>query len=186
MTLMLDPSLLLRPWTLEDVSHARPAAVSATFLERARDGALSDPALAFFGPRGLGRRDLVELARLVASDRGLEAHRAAPETALPLAIRDPVVREILLDEWSFLRPGAWIASRVRRPFTSFVRGGAAAVQLGRDELAEWDELPGPLSLEGRLRVAANWVAVGADAPLVEALTSALPTPAAGAFLLFED
>jgi hypothetical protein len=186
MALMLDPSLLLRPWTLDDVREAGPAAVSATFLELARDRALSDSALAFFGPRGLDRREVAELARSVATAGGYEPHRAAPEVGLPLAIRDPVVRAILDDEWSFLRPESWIASRVRRPFTAFVRAGAAGVQLARAALEGWDGLPSPLSESSRLRVAATWLAVGADAPLLEALQVASPAPAAGAFLVFED
>ena len=182
MAVLLDPSLLLRPWTLEDVRAARPVSVSATFLELARDGALSDAALGFFGPRRLERSELAELARSVATDGGFDPYRAEGDEGLGLEIRDPVVRAILLDEWSLLRRGSWIASRVRRPFTAFVRGGAAAVELEREALEAWDDMPRLLAREQRLRVAANWLAVGATDRVVEAL----PGRPAGAFLLFED
>ena len=119
MALLLDPSLLLRPWTLDDVRDAGPAAVSATFLEVARDGALSDAALTFFGPRGVDRGEVAELARSAAASGAYEPHRAGADVATPLLVRDSVLQAILLDEWRFLRPGSWIASRVRRPFTAF-------------------------------------------------------------------
>src|SRR5262245_28283917 len=126
---MLDPSLLLRPWTVDDVRDGLPASVSATFLELAREGALPDAVLSSFGPRGVDRREVAELARSMARTSGVEPHRADPKEPLPLEVRDPVVRAILLDEWSFLQGDGWLVSRIRRPFTAFVRGGAAAIEV---------------------------------------------------------
>ena len=186
MALMVDPSLLLRPWTVDDVRDGLPASVSATFFELARDGALPDPVLASFGPRGVDRREVAELARgRWFAARGLEPHRAGPEEALPLEVRDPVVRAILLDEWSFLQRGSWLASRIRRPFTAFVRGGAAAIELPNEALDARGDLPGVLEPERRLRVATSWLALGVGASMLDALTAELPAPVAGAFLLFQ-
>ena len=159
--------------------------MSATFLELARERALSNAVFASFGPRGLDRREVAELARSVAEGGGLEPHRAGPEEALPLEVRDPVVRAILLDEWSFLQGGSWIASRIRRPFTVFVRGGAAAVEAPGEALERWTDLPDVLSPERRLRLATSWLALGGGVSLLSALTTELRTPVAGAFLLFE-
>jgi hypothetical protein len=56
------------------------------------------------------------------------------------------------------------------------------VELDGDALDVWHGVPDVLAREQRLRVAATWLAVGADERLVEAL----PARPVGAFFLFED
>ena len=182
---MIDPSLLLRPWTVDDVRDGLPASVSATFLEVAREGALPDAVFSSFGPRGVDRREVAELARSMARVDSLKPHRAAPGEALPLEVRDPVVRAILQDEWSFLRGEGWLASRVRRPFNAFVRGGAAAIEVPGEALERWTDLPNVLAPERRLRVATSWLAVGGSTSLLDGLAAEIPASVAGAFLLFQ-
>ena len=44
-------------------------------------------------------------------------------------IEEPV-QNVLMEEWEFLTSESWIASRLKRSFSAFLRAGAAAIELG--------------------------------------------------------
>jgi hypothetical protein len=120
-----------------------------------------------------------------------------PDTQLELHVADPVLRRILLEEWAFLQERSWIASRLRRPFRTFLNAGAAALELSErafDAVAagtlkiRGEELPPALSPGQRLRAVTKWVAVGGSgwaSALEPILAGPVATTLAGFFVLFD-
>jgi hypothetical protein len=195
--LMLDPSLLLsrRSFDLTTQGWQRGELAGATlppsFGVAAVRGELSGRSLYFFG--GYGRLvELKEVALFVERSGLLQGiqpeRRELPEDFvrnLGDAARDDLVLRILLEEWIFLTSQSWIASRVRRPFAAFLKGGAVAVEWGGKKLDQItartlkipaNEMPTALTPGQRVRAAAKWVAAGGSS------VSALVHPMMATFL----
>ncbi len=110
-------------------------------------------------------------------------------------IEEPV-QNVLMEEWEFLTSESWIASRLKRSFSAFLRAGTAAIELGGrgfDSLAAKTlklpqfEIPKALKPRQRLRAASKWIAVGGSsaAALVHPLPAVLLSATTGLFLLFD-
>ena len=98
--------------------------------------------------------------------------------------KDAVVFGVLVEEWLFLTSSCFIASKIKRPFSAFVRACAVAMEWGRDkfDLAAArvprlppERLPRPLSPGQRVRAVSKWIAVGGTS------VASLCSPMAGAF-----
>jgi len=208
---MLDPSLLLSRYTLPRVMSAVrhgelkaviPSSFWGPFLERK----LPAKVASFFAPSGpaptpaqLNERLVREDLSRVQSYELRDTSETSPEflDGLWQAARDETVVRILTEEWNFLNTHSWIASRTKRPFSTFVKAGAVVIAGGSQVL---DQLvvstlkkghPGtPPGLQGgdRLQAACKWLALGGASaspfigpPGLVALTSL----ATGYFLLFD-
>jgi hypothetical protein len=178
--LMLDPSLFLSPRSLQIIFSALEAGelegvvVPASFVEAVSAPALAE-SLSYFAPRM--RPGLVaDAAGLFRRERRIELY-SAPEAKVEEAFnrnierstRNDLVSRILIEEWSFLTSQSWIASRIRRPFSVFVKAGAVTVEGGRalynrvtNVLLETrpQEIPRALTPPRKLRRACKWIAIG--------------------------
>jgi hypothetical protein len=143
--------------------------VPASFLEHARGGSLSPGALAFFGPPGPDEGEAAEARALLNRSRNVTPFSPPQQPSLDLPVTDPLLRSILLEEWAFLQQPGWVVSRLRRPFRTYLRAGAAALELGEGTPIP-DDLP-----------EAKWAALGER---TDALRDLLPARPAGLFLLF--
>jgi hypothetical protein len=111
--------------------------------------------------------------------------------------RDETVLRVLTEEWNFLNTHSWIASRIRRPFSTFVKAGAIAIEGSRqvldqavaDTLNKGDDgIPPGLQPGDRLRAACKWLAVGGISASAFLSSPALifVVRAAGAYFLLFD
>jgi hypothetical protein len=109
-----------------------------------------------------------------------------PETAM---IRE----EVELEEWDFLQSHSLVASRLKRPFSSFVRKGAIAVELGRHWITAMEGrtlkvgADAELRAIDHLRVAAKWFAAGGPSAVALAYPLiGVPLQMAGPWFLLLD
>ena len=206
---MLDPSLLLSSRTFPIVQSAwrlgelEGALFPTSFATAMRERNISERALQFFGARTL-MPDLADVRRflLEASPIELDQSRASSWADIAFAqrlkakVRDPIVFGTLLDEWTFLTSKSWVASRVRRPFSAFIRAGGVAIEWGGrnfDRVAARvlriprQEMPRPLTRGQRLRAVTKWIAAGGSSalPLVDPISAVIGSVAIGYFVLFD-
>lgn len=206
--LMLDPSLLLsrhsldlvtQGWQREELSGVTmPPSFSAAAVREE----LSGRSVNFFGgyshpadPKEVA--SFIERASLL---EGIQPERAElPDDFvrhLGEAARDDLILRILIEEWVFLTSQSWIASRVRRPFAAFLKGGAVAVEWGRKKLDQVtartlkipaNEMPPALKPGQRVRAAAKWVGVGGSSAsaLVHPMMGFLIGAVTNVFLLLD-
>lgn len=212
-SLMLDPSLLLSMRALPVVMELarrhelRGAVIPRMVFEFMGETSLSEDVLRFFG--GPAREsehgrvgDILPLIRELRQYQSRLAH--APEMAesgtlldMERQVRSREVAEILGEEWAFLTTHSWIASRVKRPFSAFVKAGAFAIEGSRDSFDRlvaktlkrppW-ELPAGLSSRDKLRAISKWMAVGGMSALPLVLFPHIQVLVGGAFgyfLLFD-
>jgi hypothetical protein len=206
--LMLDPSLLLSSRTFGLVSQGWQrkeldgTILPPSFGAAAIRGELSRRSLNFFG--GRDPSDPREVAAFVERSGLLEGikpeRRELPDDFvrhLADAARDDLLLSILIEEWTFLTSRSWIASRLRRPFTAFLQGGAVAVEWGGKRLDEVtartlkipvNEMPVALTRGQRVRAAAKWIAVGGSSvsALIHPIAAAVVSTATGVFFLLES
>jgi hypothetical protein len=107
----------------------------------------------------------------------------------------PEITQIRLEEWIFLQSNSYVTSRIKKPFTAFVHGGAVVVEAGARGLKRLEKRTlhvavdedDPLTALQHLRVAAKWIAVGgaSAAALVQPLLGAAVGAGAGWFLLLD-
>ena len=107
--------------------------------------------------------------------------------------KNDVITEILFEEWVFLQEKSWVISRIKKPFSHFVRAGAVSVEFGRRTL----DLATKRTLKkddrdiitnvDRLRAFAKWIAVGGSAfsALINPVIGAIGHTIAGYFLLVD-
>jgi hypothetical protein len=214
--LMLDPSLLLSKRTLPVVESAWAAGelagvvLPASFVRTFSAGALTEPVLRYFRgtpePDEMSRDSVPNLGRLTRFLRELRDSEAIyqagnlPDEAfansLSIMTRDSVVTEILVEEWLFLTSSSVIASRTKRPFSTFVRAGAVAMEWGRDRFDSAaarvlklppDRLPKPLLAGQRLRAVCKWIAIGGRsvAPLLGRVAGTAGSLISGIFMLYD-
>lgn len=183
--LMLDPSLLLSLRTLPVITELarrgelRGAVIPRIFFEFVGEQSLNQDVLRFFGGSS-AEGEYGRLADILPQIRELREYlspsASEPEVAgteillnIRRQTRSERVAAILGEEWAFLTAHSWIASRLKRPFSAFVRAGAFAVEGSRDSfdrlVARTLKKHGPLPPGGfpagdRLRAVAKWVAVG--------------------------
>lgn len=208
-SLLIDPSLLVSERAfdavVESASLAEPGSlfVPRTFHELAASGELPyvEPVAGFFGASS--DVTFLHMVREAISFLPLAPYPSQDAVLLRAEVRypeirvaDPVLLAILREEWAFLQSMSWIASRVRRPFSAFLRGGAAAVELpvsvldraAAKTLKLHEDVPVPLRPGQRLRAASKWVAASGTVGAIEAFVPGLGWPAdaiAGMFLLFD-
>ncbi len=105
------------------------------------------------------------------------------------------VGRVLAEEWAFLQGRSIVGSRIKKPFNTFVRGGAVAVEGGRRRFHQLEtrtlRLDPVANAELRpmqhLRAVAKWIAAG-GAPasaLIEPLLGVAASAGAGWFLLLD-
>jgi len=111
--------------------------------------------------------------------------------------RDRIIRDILLEEWSFLVGQSWVAARTKKTFTAFRRAGAVVVDFSGQKFdgivartLRHDRLPVPTTLThlDRVRAAAKWIAVGGSpvAGFMDPIIAVVASAGAGVFLLFDS
>lgn len=207
--LMLDPSLFVSrrgigaiesAWRLGELENV---ALPASFAFALREGSISERALRFFGARA-DLPDLLPMSKSLASEMRLREYEPKPENLKGLLLherlgaiaKDTLVFEVLAQEWQFLNSESWIASRIKKPFSAFVRAGGVAIEWGRrafDRSAAKvlkippREMPRALASRQRLRAVSKWIAVGGPVvlSLVEPISAAVGSAVAGYFLLFD-
>jgi len=220
---MLDPSLFLSARTLAVVEAAWDAGeldgvrVPTSFVTAIRDGRLRGRSLEYFAGRRDDRPDLRSLDAFLrehVTDQGVEIRWPSDSFAARVRklAKDDLVSEVLGEEWTFLTSESWLASRIKRPFSAYVRAGAVAVEFGRhvfDQLIregerlgdgarnvieaalrrtlKSDKIPGPLTPPQKFRAVCKWVAVGGSSAstLIQPLAGTLLTAASGFFLLLD-
>src|SRR5208337_872104 len=214
--LMLDPSLLLSERTLPVVEAAwasgelAGAVLPASFV-RAFSGTTSRKAVVryFRGTREAEefepgtapniRRPARLLGEMSESEAVYHGPRLADEAfarSLNVVTKDSVVSDVPVEEWLFLTSSSIIASRIKRPFSAFVRAGAVTLEWGRHkfDLAAArvlrlppERLPKPLSPGQRIRAVSKWIAVGGTSvtSLYNPIAGAIGTLVSGMFLLFD-
>lgn len=143
--LMLDPSLFLSVGTLRAVQSAwhsgmlEGVLLPASFVSAVRERRVSEKTRRFFGvwgrPTDFFDLDVYNFLREIEGFVSYKQGAGAPvedefANRLRTETRDSLLSEILLEEWAFLNTRSWIASRVRRPFASFIRAGGVAIELG--------------------------------------------------------
>lgn len=85
---------------------------------------------------------------------------------LSVDIRKGIVADILLDEWFFLQEKSWLISKIKKPFTYFVKAGSVCVEFGErtlDSAIRRTLRQDPnhiLTKADRLRAFSKWIAVG--------------------------
>ena len=173
--LMLDPSVFLAEETLAFVRDelersGEVAYVSARFLEVARSSISYEEGVgAFFGQGGdetaggLFRDWAAQTDCLV----GYEPTEAEIEQAgeVATALRDlpgldADVREILVQEWVYLKTHSWLGARIDRATKVFEKAGAVVADFGKDAIdlaVSTGEAVSRVITAKRLK----WVAVGA-------------------------
>lgn len=216
-SLMLDPSLLLSMRTLPVIAdlarrnELRGAVIPRSFFQVLEERGLNVNVSRFFGGP-TGEREYGRLADILPQVRELREYqsRGAPipevtETEImPVITRQigaPEVAKILVEEWAFLTAQSWIVSRIKRPFSAFVKAGAFAIEGSRDSFDKLvartlkkpaSDLPIGLAYGDRLRAIAKWVAVGGPSaasflfhPILFPPMVALTGIVSGYFLLFD-
>lgn len=206
--LMLDPSLLLARYTLDAVISAVKygelrAVIPASFWRPFLEGKVPAKVASFFrltGPALEPRQLIGALDRLVPFEPYETSDTAQPSSefldALWHEARDETVLQVLIEEWNFLNTHSWIASRIKRPFSTFVKAGAIAIEGGRHVLNQavartlkrGDLVPPALRPGDPLRASCKWLAVGglsASAFISSPALIFLVRAAAGYFLLFD-
>jgi hypothetical protein len=137
----------------------------------------------------------IELFRIDDTGRRHLADSAFAHDLRSLA-PDPLLYQILTEEWLFMTSSSWIVSRIKRPFSTFVRSGAVAIEWGAktfDRLAARvlkiapADVPRPLTAGQRLRAISKWIAVSGLGvlPLMQPMSAAVGGLVAGYFLLFD-
>jgi hypothetical protein len=181
---MVDPSVFATPMGLEwieSVARQREGIrVSRSLLSIASDRRLSPAALAYFGLRDVPYTRLrAALETFELSSQGDETP-PTPDAAfvverLHTVIRDPLVADILSDEYLFLMTHSTVLARVKKPFTDMSRAGASFVQVVTRRTLHLP--PGqPLTSSDYRRASIKWIAVGGSA------ASAFVSPVAAAAL----
>lgn len=207
--LMFDPSSLLHQAALAQVVElaretgaGHPLFVAASFIRALNEPDLLPSVLRYFGRRveQTSPQDILAMTRAA----GLQVYTAAPAPSRqqdPIAERlirqrDRGVRDILLEEWSFLTGQSWVAARTKKAFDAFRRAGAIVMDFSGQKLdgvvartLRHDRLPAPpaLTQRDRLRAAAKWVAAGGAPvlPLVDPILGAAAGAGIGVFFLFD-
>jgi len=124
----------------------------------------------------------------------LDASDMRAEEIEPRA-ENPEVGRILAEEWAFLQARSIVGSRIKKPFNTFIRAGAVAVEGGRRSFHQLEtrtlRLDPVANAELRpmqhLRAVAKWIAAG-GAPasaLIEPLLGVAAGAGAGWFLLLD-
>lgn len=211
--LMLDPSLLLSRRTLRVIMNLaergelQGAVIPQTLFEFIGERGLNRDVLRFFGgPAAEGEYGrladvLPQIRELLRFQSPLisEAEMAGTEILRNIRrqVRSEGVAGILSEEWAFLTAHSWIASRIKRPFSAFIKAGAVAIEGSRDVFDRVaartlkmspPSLPAGLSSGARLRAISKWVAVGGMSALPFVPSPHLQVLVRGAFgyfLLFD-
>jgi len=188
---LLDPSLLVgwRRLRKTESETGKLVSVGVTFVipksfsDSIRGGSSFDlnNAFMFF----LGRKDIPYSDDVVGTLRRI-TDRYAVFTPTPLQrerhkeflevlsgqdvwgsrIPDPLVLDIVREEWIFLHEGSWIVSRIRKHFDKFIKAGAPCLQFGkkatdaliRRTLKRKDN--DPITMVDKLRAVGKWIIVG--------------------------
>lgn len=208
LSLMLDPSLLLSMRTLPVITELarrnelQGAVIPRTFFEYVSEQGLNEDVLRFFGgPTGEGEigrvGDILTQIRALRdylSPQGLAAEAAERGISVNIQrqVRSEQVAAILGEEWAFLTSHSWMASRLKRPFSIFVKAGAFAIEGSRKSfdvlVAKTLKRPTGLSSSDRLRAVSKWVAVGGMSALPLIVVPPMQVLLGGAFgyfLLFD-
>jgi hypothetical protein len=179
--------------TLLDVAISEPAILRrlAPFLEIPRDAALGVSVL---------RQLAQEIRPAVQTYRIPEAlnirHDGGPRLVLDTLVeftRNPLLAQILHEEWYFLVSESWLFSKTRRAFDAMVEAGGTAIQMSQrsfDRVVRrtLKKKPNePLTPTNRARAAAKWIAVGGPALLsvIEPISAAIASATGGYFLLID-
>ena len=205
--LMFDPSSLLDPVGLEQVIEAaQNEAVRANlFVPASFVRALNEPDQLQLVRRYFGRgHDAMadDILRRIR-DVGLQPYvgeQTIGETDLVAQrlaqSRERIVRDILIEEWTFLVGHSWIAARRKKVFDVFKRSGAIIVDFSGHKFdavvartLHHHQIPVPPPLTNRLRIraAAKWVAAGGGSllGLVDPILGAVAGTSTGVFFLFD-
>jgi hypothetical protein len=204
---MIDPSSLLysrarrQLFDLSGDEAGAPTFVPASFVRSLHDTGLFPSVSRYFGPR-TSQTEIAEILELLQT-RGLQTYQgdqvapASDTVARGLTrLRDRVVRDILLEEWTFLARHSWIIARKRKAFDAFRRAGAVVVDFSGQKFDEivartlhHDRLPIPpeLTSSHRIRAAAKWIAAGGIPvmSLADPVLAAIASAGTGVFFLFD-
>lgn len=207
---MLDPSLLLTSRSLRRVTDAligaQPGSVTvpSSFWRAFRARELPQQMATFFG----ATREALESAQFVQAVAALPSlvpyalvertdQSGRLSSDLAHLVSDELIVQTLMEEWEFLNRHSWLVSRIKRPFATFVRAGAVAIEGGRHVLDRAmartlkksdQDIPNGLAPHDRLRAACKWLAVGGTSATVfvnPAVLAALLTFSANCFFLFD-
>lgn len=203
--LMVDASLLLHRGTFPTVRQAteeheglRVSGALVAALDRLDDPSFTD----FFVPRRY-LAEPNEVRRFLAT-RGVSPYEGSLPDDSPLGLGffldetygDELLARVLADEWAFLTQNSWIASRTKRTFHVFKRGGAIAIEFPRSAFDRMvlrtpginaPPVPAALGPGQRLRAVSKWVA-SAGTPwlaFLGPLAVAAGAAVAGMYLLWD-
>lgn len=220
---MFDPSVLSAA-RLDDVTEvvwrlraegSRPF-VPGTFYALVQAGEISLPTFDVLqgrpvrrGPRRFeyenGRREMRTRAEIDAVRHWISATEVLPygppldelgaRSDIEIRAENPDVGRVLAEEWAFLQEQSIVGSRIKKPFTMFIRGGAVAVETGRQRFHQLEartlRLDPVANVHLRpmqhLRVVAKWIAAGGPpaTALINPLVGATAGAGAGWFLLLD-
>jgi hypothetical protein len=181
---MLDPSLFLAEDTLAYVREelersGEKAYVPARFLQVARASiSYEEGAGAFFGEggdetAGMRFRDWAQSGLLVAYEPTEAEIEEAGEVVAELRELTELdgreltddVRDILVQEWVYLRAHSWIGARIDKAAKAFLKCGAVPVELGREAFGlikkAGEAVPGILTSKPMKWVYATGLGLGA-------------------------
>ena len=206
--LMLDPSLLLSRDTFALVLQGweRGELIGVTlpqsFAVAAIRGELTDRCIRFYGGRLplTDQRILMQFIERSSLIENLEDRSGEIPgnfvRRLATVAQDDLLFRTLQEEWLFLTGHSWVASRIRRPFSAFLRAGAVAIEWGGKKLDQVaartlkipaTEMPIALTPGQRVRAGAKWVGVAGSSPaaLLDPIVGAVASTAAGVFALLD-
>ena len=146
--------------------------------------------------------DIKELREILAKEKVIQKFEIQPHYRQKYSIfyerlleetKNDVITEILFEEWVFLQEKSWVISRIKKPFSHFVKAGAVSVEFGRRtlDLAIKRTLKKDdrdiITNADRLRAFAKWIAVGGPAflTLINPVIGAIGDVIAGYFLLVD-
>lgn len=103
------------------------------------------------------------------------------------------ITQIVFEQWEFLTTQSWLYAKVRRAFDHMIEAGATAVEVSKKRMEKAirttvkKDPALDVTAKDAARAVAKWVAVGGSSTssLIEPVTGAVVSAAAGMFLLYD-
>jgi hypothetical protein len=184
---MLDPTLFLAPTWLERtltraevLSHGDPPIelyLPAGFIRSCQDPSAYARVLSFYGPPRGGITDPSRVAKALSGIEAIPFERPTTGTdgeyaelilgRLEPVAEDPLVADILAEQWAFLMQRSLIAARIKRTFKALAEAGTVAIEYMGHSILDPTvrrtldlERDRTLDAVQRLRALAKWIAAG--------------------------
>jgi hypothetical protein len=191
--MMLDPSILATEagirWVLSAPPLDVPIGLPRAFISVVREGPIDRGPLDYFGLSRMPWSLIREASMHLSEGRFDDRYRAFDEgmtAKLGPVVHDPLVAEIVGEEYAFLLMHSTVLSRVKKPFHHMYRAGASFVQLVTRKTLHLPTHHALTTTDFR-RAGIKWIAVGgsAAASLVNPVVAATIGIGTGAFLLLD-